>query len=75
MDFAGTFQRVTFEPSETDISVMVSIVSDDQLEFTESFFGLLSNAIGGNVIIVSPNATIDIFDDDRKFTVMLNSVE
>ena len=74
LDFTGTFQTVTFGPSETNMPVMVSIIPDNMLERNESFYGLLFNAIGKNVTIVWQNATINILDDDRKFMVIMSSL-
>ena len=62
---------MTFGPSDTEMFVTVPIFNDDVLEMTESFFGILTNAIGMNVMIVEPTAVVNITDDDREFPTVV----
>ena len=62
---------MTFGPSDTEMFVTVPIFNDDVLEMTESFFGILTNAVGMNVMIVEPTAVVNITEDDREFPTVV----
>ena len=62
---------MTFGPSDTEMFVTVPIVNDNVLEMTESFFGILTNAVGMNVMIVEPTAVVNITDDGREFPTVV----
>ena len=68
-DYITTSQRVTFPPTVTSQTVMVSIVDDNVVESMEQFTALLSVSAGqSGVGLGVDTATVNIIDDgDGKF--------
>ena len=67
--------RLTFNPDEEKVPVIFNILSDDVSEGTESFRLVLSigeageNIAGLSLNISSSSTTININDDDGKFSL------
>ena len=67
-DYVSTSQRVTFPPTVTSQTVMVSIVDDNVVESMEQFTALLSVPAGqSGVGLGVDTATVNIIDADGKF--------
>lgn len=56
-------------PASTDnVQAIVNLVNDDIFENTEQFSALISLAVADSAVrIITPMATVDILDDDRKW--------
>ena len=66
IDYTGASQLLTFPPGVNELcSSFVTIIGDDQIELTESFF--LSLTPVNTDITAGGNAVVTILDDDRKF--------
>ena len=67
-DYITTSQRVTFPPTVTSQTVMVSILDDNVVESMEQFTALLSVPAGqSGVGLGVDTATVNIIDGDGKF--------
>jgi len=64
-DFFGVFERITFEPGETQKSIRIHILEDDEAEELEEFKGIFSFVNGANIDkdvvnikIIEPDGTL-----------------
>jgi beta-glucanase (GH16 family) len=61
---AATNQAVTFQPNETEKTILISIVTDDLKEGEETFQVRVQNPV--NVILLKETANITLRNDDTK---------
>lgn len=64
-DFEARSGQVTFQPGQTQASVVIPIIGDVSQELNETFAVLFSNAVGG-VLGTRSSALVTIYDDDAS---------
>ena len=66
-DYVASTVSSTLSPANRNVTVLVPILSDNQLEMMESFFtNLVANNLPSSVTLDPSSATVNIVDDDRK---------
>ncbi len=71
-DIVAESGRVTFAPGETRKYVQIAIISDSDLEYTESFFVELFDATP-NAWIHTHRGTVTIYDDDPDTSAVVTA--
>ena len=66
-DYTSVPMEYTFMPGgDTRLDIPVTIINDTDFEGAEQFLGRLSTS--ANAIIDVPMTTVNIYDDDRKYS-------
>ena len=71
-DYGSTSTDLTFSPGSSSVMcVNISVAQDRVVEDTESFGVRLDRGSDEGVVLIEPNATVSILDNDGTFVFLM----